>query len=260
MLPITKTIEKCMLPVGRRPVIDYVVQDCIKAGIKEFYFVVGEQNIQLQNYYRSNIPLNDYLKRNGKHEMLDLIAPLKGVGLHFIVQPSQGKYGTAIPVALASEYVDEGESVLVVGGDDFFYNEDGSSEMKRLVEGTPEGESAILGAVLSDDDTITGRYGSIEEDSEGYLIQITEHPDKPPRPFIKNVSKYALSYDMLMSIKRYADTHKESGEYYIFTPFEEMISSGHKMKLVKSRGRYLDCGMLDNWLYANNVVCGADIN
>ena len=40
MLPITKAIEKCMLPVGTRPVIDYVVQDVLKAGIKDIYFVV----------------------------------------------------------------------------------------------------------------------------------------------------------------------------------------------------------------------------
>ena len=53
MLPITKSIEKCMLPVGTRPVIDYVVQDVIKAGIKDIYFVVGEQSSQLQSFYRT---------------------------------------------------------------------------------------------------------------------------------------------------------------------------------------------------------------
>ena len=41
MLPITKSIEKCMLPVGTRPVIDYIVQDVVKAGVKDIYFVVG---------------------------------------------------------------------------------------------------------------------------------------------------------------------------------------------------------------------------
>jgi len=67
-LPITKTIEKCMLPIGNRPLVDYVVQDCLKAGINDLYFVVGEQSTQLQDYYRSNIPLNDYLRRNGKED------------------------------------------------------------------------------------------------------------------------------------------------------------------------------------------------
>lgn len=84
MLPITKSIEKCMLPVGKRPVIDYVVKDVVAAGIKEIYFVVGERSARLQSYYRSNIALNDYLRRTGKDELFPLVAPLTGVRIHFI--------------------------------------------------------------------------------------------------------------------------------------------------------------------------------
>lgn len=255
-LPITKTIEKCMLPIGNRPIIDYNVQDCIKAGITEFIFVVGEQSSQLQEYYRSNIPLNDYLKKHGKQDMLELVAPLKGIKFHFVVQPSHGKYGTAVPVALASEYVNEGESVVVVMGDDFFYNQDDSSETARFIEAAHDGSSAILGAVLPPRDTITGRYGSIEEGADGNLIRVTEHPDVLPDPFVKNVGKYILNYDMLMSVQDYVETKKESGEYYIFTPFEKMIANGHKMKVVKAKGQFLDGGTVEGWLYANKVVLG----
>ena len=85
-LPITKTIEKCMLPVGNRPLLDYVVQDCLKAGITDIIFVVSEQSEQIRDYYRSNIDLNDYLRRNGKADMLELVRPIKA-NLHFVVQP-----------------------------------------------------------------------------------------------------------------------------------------------------------------------------
>lgn len=255
-LPVAKTIEKCMLPVGNRPIIDYNVQDCIKAGINEFIFVVGEQSSQLQEYYRSNIPLNDYLRRNGKTNLLPLVKPLEGVKFHFVVQPSMGKYGTAVPVALASDYIDEGESVLVVMGDDFFFNADGSSETARLIEGTPDGESAILAAVLPKEDTITGRYGSIEENEHGNLLRVTEHPDVLPDPFVKNVAKYVLNYQMLMSVKNYVETAQPNGEYYIFTPFEKMIENGAVMKVVHAQGQFLDGGDVDGWLYANQVVLG----
>ena len=255
-LPVTKTIEKCMLPIGNRPIIDYIVQDCIAAGINEIIFAVGERSTQLQEYYRSNIPLNDFLKRHGKSDMLGLVAPLPGVTFHFVVQPSYGKQGTAVPVAIASEYVNEGETVAVIMGDDFFYNQDGSSEIARLLHGTMEGENAILGAVLPANDTVTGRYGSIEEDAEGRLIRITEHPTVLPEPFIKNVSKYTINYDMLMAVKEYVDTATVEGEYYIFAPFEKMIASGQKMRVIHSKGEYLDGGDVDGWLHANEVVLG----
>ncbi len=255
-LPVTKTIEKCMLPVGNRPIIDYVVQDCIAAGINEIIFAVGERSTQLQEYYRSNIPLNDYLKKHGKSDMLGLVAPLSGVKFHFVIQPGRGKQGTAVPVAIASDYVNEGESVAVIMGDDFFYNKDGSSEIARLIENTPDGESAILGAILPDTDIITGRYGSIEEDTDGNLVRITEHPVILPVPFVKNVSKYTVNYKMLMAVRDYVDTVKVDGEYYIFTPFEKIISEGQKMKVIHAKGQYLDGGSVEGWLYANEVVLG----
>lgn len=257
-LPITKTIEKCMLPIGNRPLIDYNVQDCIKAGITEFIFVVGEQSAQLQNYYRSNIPLNDYLKRHNKTDLLELVAPLQGVKFHFVVQPSHGKYGTAVPVALAADYIEPGESVVVVMGDDFFYNADNSSETQRLIDGTPEGYSSILGAVLPEDDKITGRYGLIEEDENKNLIRVNERPEVIPEPFIKNVAKYVIDYDMLQSIRDYVTNGEpnEVGEYYIFTPFETRIDEGGEVKVVHARGQFLDGGTVEGWLYANQVVLG----
>ena len=91
-LPLTKSIEKCMLPVGNRPIIDYVVEDCLRAGITEFYFIVGEDSMQLRSYYRPNLDLEDYLKRNGRDDMLPLI-DTPDARFHFIIQPSYGKYG-----------------------------------------------------------------------------------------------------------------------------------------------------------------------
>lgn len=256
-LPITKTIEKCMLPIGNRPLVDYVVQDCLAAGITELIFVVGEDSTQLEDYYRTNIQLNDYLKRNGKEDKLSLVAPLEGVTLHFVTQPSYGKYGTAVPVAIAADYVNEGESAVVLMGDDFFYNADGSSEVKRLLEGTPEGQSSILGAVLTDDDTVTGRYGSIEADENDNFIRINEFPEQTPEVFVKNVSKYCLNYEMLMAVKEYIKGEsQDGGEYYIFTPFVPLLQNGQTMKLVKAKGQYLDGGSVEGWLHANNVVVG----
>lgn len=245
-----------MLPIGDRPLVDYVVQDCLKAGITELIFVVGENSTQLEDYYRSNIKLNDYLRRNDKADKLPLVAPLSGVKLHFVTQPSYGKYGTAVPVALASEYIDENESAVVLMGDDFFHNPDGSSEVKRLIENTPDGESALLAAVLSDDDQLTGRYGSVEMNDNGDFIRITEHPENIPRPFIKNVSKYALNHQMLAAIKNYVETANPNGEYQIFDPFEQVLAMGGVMKVVKAEGQYLDGGTVDGWLHANNVVLG----
>ena len=253
-LPITKAIEKCMLPIGNRPLVDYVVQDCLAAGINEIFFVVGEDSDQLENYYRSNIKLIDYLKRNGKNDMIPMIAPLSGVKLHFVVQSSYGKYGTAIPVALVADQIPEGESVVVLMGDDFIYTEDGSSETARLIEAAGD-DSAMLGVEVPKESV--SRYGVIEMDVNNHFVQIVEKPTPEEAPSnLINVSKYVLNSDAIASIRRYATTDR-TDEYYITDPINEYVAEGGVLSVVPAKGQFLDGGSVEGWLHANNVVVGS---
>lgn len=253
-LPITKTIEKCMLPIGNRPLVDYVVQDCLAAGINELIFVVGEDSTQLEEYYRTNIKLNDYLRRNGKEHILPLVAPLKDVKLHFVTQSSSGKYGTAIPVALAAEYIDHGESAVVLMGDDFIWNEDGSSEVGRLIAATPEGACGLLGAEVPRD--AVSRYGVIESDDKGNYVSIVDQPtvDAAPSNLI-NISKYVLTKEVIDRAANLPPAH--NGEYQLPDAINQYVAAGGQVKVLPAKGAYLDGGSVEGWLHANNVVCGA---
>jgi UTP--glucose-1-phosphate uridylyltransferase len=192
MLPITKSIEKCMLPVGTRPVVDYVVRDIVAAGIKDIYFVVGEQSTQIQSYYRSNVQLNDYLRSRGKEEYLEQIAPLNGVSIHFITQPLTGKYGTSVPVGLASQYIDEGESALVIMGDQFFHRTDGGSNAADLIRlvGDSGASAGLFGNPVPQEDV--SKFGIIEKDSQGHFVQIIEKPTPEEAPSNLNNSSFYL--------------------------------------------------------------------
>lgn len=250
-LPITKTIEKCMLPIGNRPLVDYVVQDCLKAGITELYFIVGEDSTQLRDYYRSNINLNDYLKRNGKEDKLPLVSPLSGVKLHFITQPSYGKYGTAVPISLAAPYINEGESVVVLMGDDFIWNKDGSSEIKRLLEAVPEDSCGLLATKVSPADVSS--YGVIELDENQNYVRSVEKPSPEEAPSdLINISKYVLTKQVIDMAANVAPA--PNGEYQLPDAVNDYVSSGGQVKVVTAIGQYLDGGSVEGWLHANNTV------
>ena len=254
-LPITKAIEKCMLPIGNRPVVDYVVQDCIAAGITDIYFVVSQDSTQLQQYYGDNAELNTYLIANNKENMLPLIRPLRDVTFHYIAQPSNSKYGTAIPVGLVAPELKQGESAVVLMGDDFIYNQDGSSEVARLLAATPEGGNSMLGANIPRERV--GGYGVLELDAQNNFVRIVEKPQPEEAPStLINISKYVLNYDLMMAIAHYSEVVL-SGEYYITEPINQYVYGGGSIKVVEARGRYLDGGTLPGWLHANNVVVGA---
>lgn len=250
-LPITKAIEKCMLPIGNRPIVDYVVEDCIKAGITEIYFVVNKNfNQQIKTYYGDNAALNDYLESRGK-EPLPRIND--AVSFHYLEQASNEKYGTAIPVALAADYVAEHESVVVVMGDDFIYNSDGSSEIARLIEATPENGCAMLCATVAKNEV--GRYGVVEMTEQGDYIRIVEHPDPETTPStLINISKYVMNFQLLQAT-RTVPQHS-SGEYYLIDAMNRHVEQGETIKVLPAQGVYLDGGNLEGWLHANNVVVG----
>ena len=253
-LPITKAVEKCMLPIGNRPVVDYVVQDCVLAGITDIYFVVNQADTQLEKYYSRNQPLEEYLNFAGKPEYLKFTQPPRNVNFYYIDQDAVQKYGTAIPVGLCAPYIKPGESVAVMMGDDFIYNRDGSSELARLITQTPEGGAAMLGVEI--DRQAVGRYGVIEFDQNGNYYQIVERPDPSTAPsnFI-NVSKYILNYDLVQMIAAYSSV-EITGEYQSTEPINQYAITGGQVKVVPATGQYLDAGDVYTWLYANRVVLG----
>lgn len=133
-LPITKSIEKCMLPLGNRPIVDYIVGDCIKAGITDIYFVVSGAATQLRSFYERNTELEGLLKAKGNELMAAMITPPKDVTFHYIEQDlKSGRYGTTIPVWQCRDLIAEDELFLVVMGDDITYKSHGDSDIERLV-------------------------------------------------------------------------------------------------------------------------------
>lgn len=253
-LPITKAIEKCMLPIGNRPLVDYVVQDCVSAGITDIYFIVSEGSTQLQSYYGESVELNAYLTANKKEDMLPLVAPPKNVTFHYVTQNTNGKYGTAIPVSLVVPELEPGESAVVLMGDDFIYNTYGNSEVARLIESTPEGGNGMLGVNVPREDV--WRYGVIDMNEHREFTRIVEKPapDSAPSTLI-NVSKYVLNYELLTAIAAYADT-EIAGEYYITEPINRYVLDGGRVSVVPATGTFLDGGTVEGWLHANNVVYG----
>lgn len=251
-LPITKAIEKCMLPIGNRPLVDYVVQDCIAAGITDIYFIVAEESSQLQAYYGKNVALETYLTAHGKTEMLPLVEPAEGVSFTYITQPAEGKYGTAFAVSLAAEYIEAGESVAVLMGDDFLYSADGSSEVERLLRATPEDECSMLGVEVPQEDV--SRYGVLEYTESKEFIRIVEKPAVGDAPSnLINVSKYVLNAAVIQEIVNYVDT-QTANEYYITDPINAYVEKGGTVRIVPAIGQYLDGGTASGWLHANQVV------
>lgn len=260
-LPITKTIEKAMLPIGNRPLVDYVVEDCAKAGIEEIFIVTDEKPFsQIKDYYSNNEQLNNYLIAHGKEERVKLANTSRdGLKINFFCQKNvDEKYGNAMPVAQVVEEFGINEPVAVLMGDDFSYNADGSSDLQRLTEiVADDSESAMLATEIPHEDV--EKYGVLKVD-DGMLSDIYEKPKKEDAPSnLINISKFIMSPELLQRIVRYChenDFGPQDQEYLITDPIIEHIKAGGKIRVMPIQGEYLDGGSLEGWLHANQVIYG----
>ena len=259
-LPITKIIEKSMLPVGNRPLVDYSVQELIKAGITDIYMVISNvEPCQVQEFYRDNLALNDYLIERGKADRLSLAKTLpEHVKIHYTTQDPAGRYGTAVPIALVVEEYNLDEPVLVFMGDDFVWNPDGESAAESLIRSLQsEDESAILGVEIPREKV--DKYGVLSV-KDGKLVDVVEKPSVEEAPSnMINVSKYIMSRDLLHRVVNYVKTHDFGPldqEYLVTDPIDEYIKEGGVMRVAPTTGEYLDGGSVEGWVHANNVVTG----
>ena len=258
-LPITKIIEKSMLPVGNRPLVDYSVQELIKAGVKDIYMVISNvEPCQVQEFYKDNLALNQYLIDRGKEDRLKLAKTLPDdVTIHYTIQDPASKYGTAVPIAMVVEEYSLNEPVLVFMGDDFIWNPEGDSAAEALIKSVvDESDSAILGVEI--DKQKVEKYGVLSA-KDGKLTGIVEKPTVEEAPSnLINVSKYIMSPELLRTIVTYVKKHDfgpKDQEYLITDPIYEYIKNGGIMRIAPTSGEYLDGGSVEGWLHANNVVC-----
>ncbi|MGH7157531.1 MAG: sugar phosphate nucleotidyltransferase [Candidatus Saccharimonadales bacterium] len=260
-LPITKAIEKCMLPVGNRPIIDYVVEDCRRAGIHDFIFVVGEEFSQLRRFYGHNQLLEEYLEDNDKTAELSEVRALRTKArFHFVVQDRYQPYGTATPLWLSRHLVKPGEQFLYVFGDNFFHRPDGSSELAEFVAQAQndDAKAAMLVNEVPWEDV--HKYGIVVSEKRGgqeLYKHIVEKPKRKDAPTnLNNSTFYLLNTDIFPFTEKNIESSFET-EHYFTDVLNDYSDAGNQIHTYRAKGAYLDCGTVDSWHRSNKIILGS---
>ncbi|HRP37368.1 MAG TPA: sugar phosphate nucleotidyltransferase, partial [Candidatus Dojkabacteria bacterium] len=107
-LPIVKEIPKEMLPIVDKPIIQYVVEECLDAGIEKIIIVVREGNNVIKNYFNKSVPeVRDLLASVGKEKRFQEVERLMTYeGIEIITQRTDLPYGNGSPVLSAMPYIE----------------------------------------------------------------------------------------------------------------------------------------------------------
>ncbi len=262
-LPITKAIEKCLIPVGNKPIIDYVVDGCIKAGITDITFVVSEQSEQIRTYYGHNKQLEKYLGLNKKDKVLQEVSELATkANFRFVVQDDRQPYGTSTPIWLARDCVEPGEQFLFLYGDNIYYNEDGSSAVADFLEqANAAGTKAAMMAVEVPRKLVS-HYGIVaveKRDNLEIYQKIVEKPKIEEAPSNLNNAGCFLVTSEIMPYVAQSIAHSPQAEKYFIDAVNWYSQAGNDIVVIRTKGEYLDCGTVEGWLHANNRIVGKHI-
>jgi UTP--glucose-1-phosphate uridylyltransferase len=262
--PLTTSIEKCLLPVyagvATRPLIDYMVQDCVKAGIKRILFVTTERGkTQLKDYFCSiNTSVSEQLSSLGKNDILQNELNRRSamnVTFEFIIQP-QGLYGTAVPLFYAQDALRGENSFVMFGGDDFVYHPDSTSELGLAIDTWTKSKTnhLIMGAPVSRQ--AAQKYGVLYSSEQKLLTSIDEKPkllDIPKNPLV-NITRYLFNKSIWAEIEEEINVQRGNGEHYITYAINEAIRKGQTFAIHTVKGIYLDGGSYEGLQQAGEYI------
>ena len=125
-LPATKAQPKEMLPLVDTPVIQYVVEEAIRAGIESLVLVTGRGKAAIENHFDVAYELEDTLRRRGRQEDLDLIQGISHLAQFVYVRQGEPLgLGHAVHCA---RYAVGDEPFALLLGDDVFDEQDSALE------------------------------------------------------------------------------------------------------------------------------------
>lgn len=82
-LPATKANPKEMLPIVDKPLIQYAVEEAVRAGITHMIFITSSSKRAIEDHFDNHFELEYRLKEQGKDELLDLVRKISPPGIHF---------------------------------------------------------------------------------------------------------------------------------------------------------------------------------
>lgn len=242
-LPQTKAMPKEMLPIVDKPVIQYVVEEAIAAGIEDIGIVTGALKRAIEDHF--DVPNADLLNNLEAGRKTDLLEAMRDLTdrANFIYIRQKGMYGTGTAV-LCAEPMIENEMFAVMWGDEFIRSTPPRlSQMIRVYE---QYGGAVISAVRIQNKEDLKRYGIADvEPVEGNVYKINHivekpYPDKAPSNLATH-GAYILPPEIFAILRQ--QQPGTGREIWLSEAITELIRTGYPVYACEiEQGKYYDTG------------------
>lgn len=246
-LPQTKAMPKEMLPIVDKPVIQYVVEDLVAAGIEDIFIVTGYHKRSIEDHF--DIPSAELIKNleaggEKKKPLLDELLQISELA-NFIYVRQKGPYGNGTPLLNVKHLIGD-QPFIYTWSDDFI--DATPNEFQQLISVYSEFGCSVLGSVRAQDDKDYERYGFAggKEIRSGLIDAdfIVEKPGKQNAPSnLANVSSFLFTPTIFNYLDEVLNNLQGGQELYYNDALKLMLKNGERVISAEIEGgKYYDTG------------------
>ena len=252
LLPATKSQPKEMLPVGRKPVVQYVVEELTRVGLDQILFVTGPGKTSIENHFDLNQELIQVLRETGKEELLDELSFERTNSRYYYTRQRQ-LLGLGHAVLCARNFVGNQPFVVALGDSiiGMHAKSDVVSRMKKIF--LSQGAAAVI-AFERVPRAEVSRYGIAAPRQEGDVFELADVIEKPPVDTAPSELAIAARY-VFSPVIFDALQHTSFGtgnEIQLTDGIRRLIREGHKVygMLLQPDEKRFDIGNFESYFRA----------
>lgn len=249
-LPATKEIPKEMIPILKRPMIDYVVEEAVLSGMSEIVFVISTGKESIVDFFDRNLELEQYLNQNGKEELAELVYKL-GTKIEVISVRQKEQLGLGHAIACAESVVGK-DSFSVILGDDLIRSK--VPVTKQLIDASANLDKKSVIGVMEIDKNLTHKYGVIDGKvtdryANSYIMSnMVEKPKPEDAPTnLATPGRYLLTAEIFRCLK---EIPRGVGGEYQLTDAINMLAKSDDVYAHIFEGERYDTGTIEGYLRA----------
>jgi UTP--glucose-1-phosphate uridylyltransferase len=241
LLPATKSQPKEMLPVARKPIVQYVVEELVSNGIQQILFVTGRNKSAIENHFDHDPELFQALTQSNKQDLLRELN-FEALKANFFYTRQRLQRGLGDAILCAENFAGE-EPFLVALGDSILGLNAVSRAVSRMADAFDSKRASCVIAVEEVPLEETSHYGIVQPEESGDVFRIVNLVEKPaPAKAPSNLAiagRYIFSpllFDMIRRVKPDA-----RGEIQLTDAIQFMCEEGRRVigvKLTPQEKRY----------------------
>jgi len=250
LLPLTSVFAKELLPINGKPGIEFILDECVQAGINEIIFIISDKKKMIKDYFYNDRFYNEIIRKKKDQRIIKEYRKIKKLRkmIKFVYQNKP--LGTGDAVLKTQKYIKD-DFFLMLLPDDLIIKKNCT---KSMISVHKKYNSSVIASMNVNKKDVS-RWGiyklSKKINKNNYLIEdVVEKPSIRYAPSNKAViGRYILPKKIFFKLSKLKPG--KGGEIHITDAIQSLINENEPFIAHNFLGKYLDCGSMNGYIKSN---------